>query len=273
MMRLILCFIIFSFVVFTSCSHRYFFNFLWFVSAALWYGTALCFPAFMKLGGKEYRDQVKKAILLDKAGGGFHVRHIQSNPFIPTPAERAPVTLGFMLCICLAAAVTCLCGFHLYLVFSAQSTIEFHANFSKRRKAGWKNPYSAGGWKRNWEMIYGTRYWSRHSAGGSCESEDEEQYRYNGCWGILMAMMPSKREPEFLPFPVDGRLIRRSNNANENVVTDIEMASSEVIANGKSATIRSDGTDFMMDSKCTNGPLVERTRASTISDGVQTSWD
>ena len=227
----------------------------------------------MNVGGKEYRDQVRRA-----SGGtqrpfkDLVVRHIQTNPFIPTPAERTPVSLAFMLCVCLAAAVTCLGGFHLYLVFSAQSTIEFHSNFSKRRKAGWKNPYSTGSWKKNWEMIYGTLYWSRHSAGGSCESEDEDS-RYHGFWGILMAMMPSKREPEFLPFPINGRLIRRRNkHANDNV-TDLEMASSEVIANGKSATIHSEETEFMMDSKCTNGPLVERARASKSHDGGQMSRD
>jgi hypothetical protein len=215
----------------------------------------------MNAGGKEYRDQIRSA-----SGGSqtpfkdLVVRHIQTNPFIPTPAERTPVSLGFMLCLCLAAAVTCLGVFHLYLVLSAQSTIEFHSNF---RKTGWKNPYSAGSWKNNWEMIYGTHYWSRHSAGGNCDSEDEEQYRYHGFWGILTAMMPSKREPEFLPFPIDGRLIRRRNtHAYVNVETDLEMALSEVVANGKSATTQSEETEFMMDSKCTNRPLVERARAS-----------
>lgn len=218
------CRVIFSYL------HRYFFNFLWFVSVALWYGTALCFPAFVKLGGDEYRDQVKRA-----KGGlktplkGLIVKHIQSNPFIPTPAERTPISLGFMLCLCLAVAVTCLGGFHLYLVLSAQTTIEFHGNFPKRRKARWTNPYSAGSWKRNWEMIYGTRYWSRRSAGDSCESNDEEKYSYRGCCGVLMAMMPSIREPEFLPFPINGRLIRRRNKSLNSLETDPEMGSSEEI--------------------------------------------
>jgi len=267
----------FVYYILTPCYpllHRYFFNFLWFVVAALWYGTALCFPAFMYTGGKEYRDQVRMASRGTQIPlKDLVVRHIQSNPFIPTPAERTLVSLAFMLCVCLAAAVTCLGGFHLYLVLSAQTTIEFHSNFSKRRKAGWKNPYSAGSWKKNWEMIYGTLYWSRHRAGGSCENEDEEHSRCHGFGGILMAMMPSKREPEFLPFPINERLIRRRNkHANYNV-TDLEMASSEVIANGMSATIHSEETEFMMDSKCTYGPLVERARASKSADGGQMSRD
>ena len=99
-------------------------------------------------------------------------------------------------------------GFHLHLILSAQTTIEFHGNWSKRKKkGGWKNPYSAGSWKKNWEMIYGTRYWSFHNADDS--SNGEEQYRYRGCWGVLLAMMPSRREPEFLPFVYQGQMIRR----------------------------------------------------------------
>lgn len=168
-------------------NYRYFFNFLWFVTTGLMYGAAICFPAFMNCGGKKYRDQVR-------VSGGFQrplkdmvVKHIQANPFIPTPNERSYVALGFMLCLCLGAAVLCLGCFHLYLVLSAQTTIEFHGNVAKKRAGNWTNPYSAGSWKRNWEMIYGTRF------------------------DILMAMMPSSRLPEFLPLPINGELVKRKN--------------------------------------------------------------
>ncbi len=248
--------------------HRYFFNFLWFVSVALWYGAALCFPAFVKLGGNEYRDQVRRANEGFKTPvKGLVVRHIQSNPFIPTPSERTPISLGFMLCLCLAVAVTCLGGFHLYLVLSAQSTIEFHGNFPKKRKARWKNPYSAGSWKRNWEMTYGTLYWSRHSTDDSCESDDEDKYSYRGCWGVLMAMMPSKREPEFLPFPINGRLIRRRKKPLNGGGKDLEMASSELITTIKSANILPEETEFVIDSKPTNELVVGRPRANKSSNG------
>lgn len=243
-------------------NYRYFFNFLWFVTIALSYGAVIIFPAFMKLGGKEYRDQVR-------ASGGFQgkpmkdlvVKHIRSNPWIPTPNERTPVAMGCMMCLCLALAVLCLGGFHLYLALSAQSTIEFHGNFAKRRKGGWKNPYSAGSWKKNWEMIYGTRYWSSHrnTDGSSCSnSEDEEQYRYRGCWGIFMAMMPSNREPEFLPLPINGVLVRRMNRdtyyEDMDKKVDLEMGSSEITL----TTSSTEETEFLMEPKDTNGRLVGR---------------
>ena len=40
---------------------------------------------------------------------------------------------------------------------------------------------------------------------------------------MLMAMMPSKREPEFLPFPFDSVLIRRKNRVNSSLEVDKKM--------------------------------------------------
>eukprot|EP00584_Thalassiosira_punctigera_P002192 CAMPEP_0172533416 /NCGR_PEP_ID=MMETSP1067-20121228/6132_1 /TAXON_ID=265564 ORGANISM="Thalassiosira punctigera, Strain Tpunct2005C2" /NCGR_SAMPLE_ID=MMETSP1067 /ASSEMBLY_ACC=CAM_ASM_000444 /LENGTH=543 /DNA_ID=CAMNT_0013318061 /DNA_START=310 /DNA_END=1939 /DNA_ORIENTATION=+ len=247
-------------------NYRYFFNFLWFVTVALFYGTAICFPAFMNLGGREYRDQVRASggyqKSLRESLNGIVVRHNASNPYIPTPDERTPVAMGFMLCLCLAAAVMCLGSFHLYLVLSAQTTIEFHGNFAKRKKGGWKNPYSAGSWKKNWDMIYGTRYWSLHNTSGS-NSTEEDQYRYRGCWGIFMAMMPSSREPEFLPLPIDGKLIRRKSRDVPKTSVDEEMGDCEFREralepnlNGVGSPTAIEETEFLMKLKDTNGGLV-----------------
>ncbi|KAL7536382.1 hypothetical protein ACHAXR_007129 [Thalassiosira sp. AJA248-18] len=247
-------------------NYRYFFNFLWFVATALLYGTAICFPAFMKLGSHDYRSQVRASGGFQKPLKSIVVRHIRANPFIPTPDERTPVALGFMLCLCLGAAVMCLGGFHLYLVLSAQTTIEFHGNFSKRRKGGWTNPYSAGGWKRNWEMIYGTRYWSRHNTGEN-SSQDEDQYRYSGCCGILAAMMPSNREPEFLPLPIDGKLVRRKNNRDLDVESDLEMGSDEAMSSNETgSSTTTEEVEFLMESK-NNERLVGRSRTNKTSAG------
>lgn len=233
-------------------NYRYFFNFLWFVSIALWYGAAICYPAFMLLGGTEYKDQLRASGVYQKPSKGIVVRHLASNSFIPTPGERTPVALGFMMCLCLAAAVTGLCGFHLYLVLSAQTTIEFHGNFRKKRNPRWNNPYSTGSWKKNWEMIYGTRnYWSRR-----CINEDEQPSRFRGCWNLLMGMMPSNREPEFLPFPIVGTLVRRSH-VSQDVESVGPMHSSEGLI--------SSGPEFVMISKPTDGLLVGRSRISAPS--------
>lgn len=247
-------------------NYRYFFNFLWFVTVGLWYGAAICFPAFMNLGTPAYRDQVRASggyrKSLRESLKGIVVRHAMSNPYIPTPDERTPVALGFTMCLCLGAAVMCLGGFHLYLVLTAQTTIEFHGNWSKKRKGGWKNPYSAGSWKKNWEMIYGTR-------GGVV------QHKYCGCWGVLMVMMPSSRGPEFLPLPIDGKLVRRrktnsdarvvaDNNSIDGEEVDLEMASSGVTSkNGTELPMATEETEFLMPSRDTNGGLVGRIKTNS----------
>jgi len=240
-------------------NYRYFFNFLWFVTIALWYGAAICYQPFMNLGGPAYRDQLRAA-----SGWGkkqvkdLVVRHISTNAYIPTPSERTPVAMGFMLCLCLSGAVMCLGGFHLYLVLNALTTIEFHGTWSKRRKGGWKNPYSAGSWKRNWDMIYGTRYWSHHNTEGASSRKEEEQYRYIGFWGILVAMMPSNREPEFLPLPIGGELVRRKNRGEGTVRRKTDDAIDEDIDLEMAPTDEMMGTEFLIGPKNESGPLIRR---------------
>jgi hypothetical protein len=89
-----------------------------------------------------------------------------------------------MLCLAVGIAVACLGGFHLYLVLTGQTTIEFHGNWVNRTKAKslgqkWRNPYDLG-WKRNFQQVYGTKPM---------------------LWAFII---PSMREPEFLPLPLIG---------------------------------------------------------------------
>lgn len=44
----------------------------------------------------------------------------------PTHGEETAVAFSFMLCLSVGIAVACLGGFHLYLLLTAQTTIEFH---------------------------------------------------------------------------------------------------------------------------------------------------
>lgn len=101
------------------------------------------------------------------------------------------ISLAFMLCAAVGIAVMMLGGFHIYLTLTAQTTIEFHGNVTQRKRARaagqkWKNPYSRGSWKGNWQQIFGTQ----------------------SSW-LLLSLLPSRREPEFLPVPVPGHSGRR----------------------------------------------------------------
>jgi hypothetical protein len=242
-------------------NYRYFVNFLFYVTTGLFYGSLICLRPFMYMNGEEYREQVRQAGGVKKALREITVRHMRDNSYIPTPDERTPVALGFMLCVCLCCAVGCLLGFHIYLSLTAQTTIEFHGNWAKRRrvkKGGmkWKNPYSTGHWKRNWEMIYGTRYHEmiQKERGGEIGADngvdvtssqhDHERYSYRGCWGMLMAMMPSNREPEFLPLPFDGVLIRRKTRANSSLEVDKKIDEEMAGAEAESSSSSNNGLSW-----------------------------
>ncbi|KAL7517300.1 hypothetical protein ACHAWX_002232 [Stephanocyclus meneghinianus] len=242
-------------------NYRYFFNFLWFVAAALFYGMLICYPAFRNLNSRHYREQVIAAAEVSQSPKQIFVKHLKSNAFIPTPDEKTPVAFGFIMCLAVSIAVFCLGSFHLYLVLTAQTTIEFHGNVSKRRKGGWTNPYSAGNLKKNWEMIYGTRH---HYVKSNTSGGEDNRYSYHGCFGVLIAMMPSNREPEFLPIPIDGRLVRRKirghNHIDADKKDDVELGSSRETGSAlpKLGFDISDGSTESMDSSAMKERTVRR---------------
>jgi hypothetical protein len=146
------------------------------------YGAAISFEPFRNSSGPLYKQQHQE---YRNTGQWKHI-----HPMVPINRERMPVSLAFMLCLAVGIAVACLGGFHLYLCLTAQTTIEFHGNFGNRRKAKrlnkkWQNPYSLG-WKRNFQQVFGASM---------------------PAWKAIL--IPSRREPEFLPLPMpDGK---RSN--------------------------------------------------------------
>ena len=146
------------------------------------YGVVICYEPFQNTTGPLYKQQLQE---FRRSGEWKHL-----HPMVPINSERLPISLAFMICLAIGIAVACLGGFHLYLCLTAQTTIEFHGNFGNRRKAKrlnkkWQNPYSLG-WKRNFQQVFGSSM---------------------PAWKAIL--LPSQREPEFLPLPMlDGK---RSN--------------------------------------------------------------
>lgn len=70
----------------------------------------------------------------------------------------------------------------------------YTGNYSNKRRAKqrgttWKNPYDLG-WKQNWRQVYGSQH-------------------------PLKALLPSSREPEFLPIPISGKPAQRHAKSRE----------------------------------------------------------
>lgn len=130
-------------------NYRYFFNFLWW----LWLGCL--YASFM------------------------------AAPPIPQPtltaSERTGLLFTFIISVAIFLALSCLMGWHVYLVLTAQTTIEFYNNQRERQvqraKGGlWVNRFDRGA-AQNWQEVFDERgkYWwfmwmmprtRRHSSSG-----------------------------------------------------------------------------------------------------------
>merc|ERR1712066_1121052 len=69
------------------------------------------------------------------------------------------VSLSFIISASISFALCILGGFHLYLVLTNQTTIEFHGNMSNKAKARrrgeyYRNPYDQGR-RRNFKQVFG----------------------------------------------------------------------------------------------------------------------
>lgn len=181
-------------------NYRYFVNFLVFVFTAMMYGAFISYRPFVNSSGPLYRHQLMQ---FRKTGVWTRI-----HPYTPITSERLPLSLGFMLCLAVGVAVGVLGGFHIYLVFSGQTTIEFHGNFVRKSRAKtsgqkYRNPYDMG-WKRNWQQVYG---------------------EYNGRWSMFKAfIIPSRREPDFLPLPIGGEEGKRKHLRQPRREQDVELS-------------------------------------------------
>ena len=241
-------------------NYRYFCNFLLYVSCGMMYGAIITFKYFLLLDSQEFHHQIMLSrnmyfndhknnltpsnhnSTIDEfpsqhqqqhqhpphKGPSFKLSQVQHVlPNIPTPSERMPICFSFMMCLAVGIAVSGLFAFHLYLVFTSQTTIEFHGNMYKRRTAKengyvWSNPYNLG-WKRNIEQI-----WGKIEVSSSPRTSAQEYNRMRGklslfvyrlrqigAFGLLL--LPSWREPEFLPIPMKDDFGRRKSNGYSHV--------------------------------------------------------
>ena len=143
-----------------------------YVTVGMVYGLAISTRAFLNLNGALYREQI-----MSMRGVQDQAQDNDKFLFVPLPHQETSVLFTFMICISVGVAVLLLCAFHLYLISTAQTTIEFHSNFSSAR--GRRALYHAYdmGIKRNWQHVFGKSI-------------------------LKSILLPTAKEPEFLPVPI-----------------------------------------------------------------------
>lgn len=73
--------------------------------------------------------------------------------------ERQCISLSWVIALCIFLTLCILGGFHVYLVLTNQTTIEFHSNMSNKEKARrrgefYRNPYDLGR-RHNFHQVFG----------------------------------------------------------------------------------------------------------------------
>ncbi|OQR98612.1 palmitoyltransferase [Achlya hypogyna] len=128
-------------------NHRYFCSFLFWLALGCWYCAVLSFwPAVGNVSREE----------LAKFANVFSSEMLALGP-------KAMMYCVFLIATSSGILVSCLGSWHFYLVLTAQTSIEYQINRSKRtlRTTGGKilSPYCCGSSHKNWEAVFGPCRW------------------------------------------------------------------------------------------------------------------
>eukprot|EP00939_MAST-03C_sp_MAST-3C-sp1_P000983 g983.t1 len=109
------------------------------------------------------------------------MQHVKSDRVTFSREVDRQITFLFVLGLSVGLAVSILLFWHIYLLLTAQTTIEFYGNFTRKQRAQrrgevWSNPYDVGLWG-NWVHLFGPG-------------------------NIFLALLPSSRPPPEMPWSV-----------------------------------------------------------------------
>ncbi|CAM9715162.1 unnamed protein product [Sphacelaria rigidula] len=157
-------------------NYRYFVLFLMYMFIGCCYAVLITIPQFLALAETPRRRR---------------------KPHGHEASSESAVMMTFVLAISVGIAIAVLLGWHIYLILTAQTTIEFYQNQTNRSRARqwgelWSNPFDVG-CKGNWQQVFGPK-------------------------PFLLGLLPSRRAPpppvvEF--FPLEERNTRRESDEGE----------------------------------------------------------
>ena len=165
-------------------NYRHFVSFLLFVVFAMIYVFSMNIGPFYKGSSEDYRIQNNS----NKDNFGVDtISYAHLIPFVPTQRDRSSIGFNVMMSSAVGISVGMLLVFHMYLIFTAQTTIEFNSGrwrntnvpSSSRKESQRASPYDLG-FKRNLKQVFGD------------------------CNILISIFLPSTRLPHFLPVPLEG---------------------------------------------------------------------
>ncbi|CAM9757642.1 unnamed protein product [Chrysoparadoxa australica] len=147
-------------------NYRYFVLFLMYCWCGLAYVVVCTIPPFLAMGRRERVSAAPLTVpqscrvcctAFSPLAWAHIVAMAQRTPF--SNEEQSSIVLAFVLSVSTGMAITVLFSWHVYLISSGQTTIEFHENQVKKRRAlrtgvKYVNPYNQG-WRQNWAQVMG----------------------------------------------------------------------------------------------------------------------
>ncbi|CAM9451865.1 unnamed protein product [Ascophyllum nodosum] len=123
-------------------NYRYFVLFLLYMFVGCFYAVLITMPQFLAFA----------------KSSGIRRRRRSSYPAVEAQTQSA-VMMTFILALSVGIAISILLFWHLYLICTAQTTIEFYQNQTHRSRAKqwgelWTNPFNVG-IRGNWQQVFG----------------------------------------------------------------------------------------------------------------------
>jgi len=141
-------------------NYRYFFLFLFYLWLGCAYAVAMCYGPV----AGEPDIELLRMLLARYLGYSYERRHSSTVHGVPlSEAQRSAVLFSLILAFSVFLALSLLLFWHVFLVFTAQTTIDFytnreHARAARRAGRVWANDCDLGP-SRNWQEAFDERGW------------------------------------------------------------------------------------------------------------------